>query len=284
MSSLQGVATPHSTFLPPPSGPANCSLVKSFFTRQGIIAIAALIFLVWTAVRVRLGREKRDLKTFIADVSKQGGQQMMGGVMMVLLGLHLSEGGLSPLAWYGAQYPFEIVLTTTFTGFLRKWIERTARDWQLRTRWDWLAPYALVGQYGPNPGDFRCSWYAHQFVQAILLIGLPARVVSLGLIMGSLTLLPAALSPVSLLARAWYFSGLTCDQQTVFILYLIPLSGDALQFIIIDKLQAFGGFPQRSAFPVDSDTDDPGAGSTQLAGRKLLSSSTSTGPAANELR
>jgi hypothetical protein len=159
--SLLGIASPNSSsYLLLPSGPADCSLVKSFFARQGIIAIAALIFLSWTAVRVRLGREKRDLKTFIADVSKQGGQQMMGGVMMVLLGLHLSEGGLSPLVWYGAQYPFEIVLTTTFTGFLRKWIERTARDWQLRTRWDWLAPYALVGQYGPNPGDFRCSWCA----------------------------------------------------------------------------------------------------------------------------
>ena len=42
---------------------------------------------------------------------------MIGGVLMVGMGLMLArESGLDALAWYGAQYPFEIVLTTIFTG------------------------------------------------------------------------------------------------------------------------------------------------------------------------
>eukprot|EP00966_Prymnesium_polylepis_P203169 4706601-Prymnesium_polylepis.1 len=88
---------------PPPTlgageDPPVCALVKSFVTRQGIIAIAGIIFFAFTYVRVRLQKEQRDLQTFVADVSKQGWQQMMGGTLMVLMGLHLSERGLSPLA------------------------------------------------------------------------------------------------------------------------------------------------------------------------------------------
>ena len=44
----------------------------------------------------------------------------MGGAMMVVLGHKLAEDGFSPLAWYGALYPFEIVLTTGFTGVFRR--------------------------------------------------------------------------------------------------------------------------------------------------------------------
>ena len=69
------------------------------------------------AIRVKLRYERRDLKTFCADCSKQAGQQMLGGALMVGMGLMLAkESGLDALAWYGAQYPFEIVLTTVFTG------------------------------------------------------------------------------------------------------------------------------------------------------------------------
>ena len=151
-----------------------CTLLKSFIARQGVILIAGLIFLAWTAsaagqtrglvtahtalraqgassrpkaritateegshrqrhatlhasfgappcihqaIRVKLRYERRDLKTFCADCSKQAGQQMVGGALMVGMGLMLAkESGLDALAWYGAQYPFEIVLTTVFTG------------------------------------------------------------------------------------------------------------------------------------------------------------------------
>ena len=49
--------------------------VSSFIARQLIILVAGLIFLAYTYVRVRLNYERRDLATFVADVSKQAGQQ-----------------------------------------------------------------------------------------------------------------------------------------------------------------------------------------------------------------
>ena len=47
-----------------------CTLVKNFIARQGIILIAGIIFLTWTAIRVKLRYERRNLKTFAADCSK----------------------------------------------------------------------------------------------------------------------------------------------------------------------------------------------------------------------
>jgi len=221
--------------------PPDCGLVKNFIARQGIIFLAGILFLVWTAVRVRLGYEKRNIRTFAADCSKQAGQQMLGGALMVALGTHLAHDHAitSPLAWYGAQYPFEIVLTTIFTGLFRRWAETGAVWLGRKTRWRWLNPFKLVGQYGPKENDFRCKWYWAQLVQAVLLIGLPARMCALLIIFGSLAM-PKVVSPVYHIASGWFNSGLTCEQQTAFILYVIPLTGDAVQFIIIDKLQAFG--------------------------------------------
>lgn len=258
--------------------PPDCGLVKNFIARQGIIFLAGILFLVWTAVRVRLGYEKRNIRTFAADCSKQAGQQMLGGALMVALGTHLAHDHAitSPLAWcaacspcdpssrtpctlsrgarhhahqrrppdanprrYGAQYPFEIVLTTIFTGLFRRWAETGAVWLGRKTRWRWLNPFKLVGQYGPKENDFRCKWYWAQLVQAVLLIGLPARMCALLIIFGSLAM-PKVVSPVYHIASGWFNSGLTCEQQTAFILYVLPLTGDAVQFIIIDKLQAVG--------------------------------------------
>ena len=243
-----------------------CTLVKNFIARQGIILIAGIIFLTWTAIRVKLRYERRNLKTFAADCSKQAGQQMMGGVMMVGLGVMLAkESGFDSLAWcspsqpaarnaphslrppaalrpthrYGAQYPFEIVMTTVFTGVFKRWVEIAAVRLGRRTRWKWLVPFKFFGQYGPKPHEFRCRWYLAQLVQAVFLIGLPARLCALCIIWVSLSL-PDSASPVHALASAWYRSGLSCETQTAFILYAIPLTGDAVQFVIIDRLQAFG--------------------------------------------
>ena len=83
----------------------DCALVSSFIARQGIIAAAAGFFLLYTYVRAKMGLEHRNLKTFVADCSKQGGQQAVGGVLMVVIGVILSQNeGLDALAWYGAEY------------------------------------------------------------------------------------------------------------------------------------------------------------------------------------
>jgi len=218
--------------------PPVCPVVKDFLARQGIIAFAGLVFLGWTWVRVRRGLETRDVRTFAADTSKQAGQQAMGGAMMVVLGHKLAEDGFSPLAWYGALYPFEIVLTTGFTGVFRRLNEALALHISTEKPWlSWAQPLANVGQYGPGGrSDFRCSWYAAQLLQATLLIGLPARLCALGLVSASLLLLPSPLSPCHQLARAYFLSGWPCGVQAAAILYACPLLGDAVQFIVIDRL------------------------------------------------
>jgi len=164
---------------------------------------------------------------------------------------------------YGAEYPFEVVLTTAFTGLFRNLSERVVAQLALSSACDAeaLRPLMHFGEYGPREGDFRCRWYAWQLVQAVLLIGLPARLLSVGLILSSLRLLPAAASPVYLIARAWYTSRFSCRERTAAILYVVPLCGDALQFIIVDKLQAArawrisGSGDEERLAPLSNDSD-----------------------------
>lgn len=224
--------------------PPICPLVSSFIARQGVIVGAGLLFLLYTFLRSRWGYEKRDLRTFCADCSKQAGQQMIGGLLLVALGVLLSSHGYDALAWYGAEYPFEILLTTFFTGRLRVWTERGFRQLNEHTHWTWLTPFLKFGQYGPEEGLFFWSWYAAQLLQAVLLIGVVARILALSFVVLSLAILPPWCSPVHLVADAWFHSGMSCDVRTAFILYMIPLIFDAIQFIIIDGLQKFKDQPE----------------------------------------
>lgn len=195
--------------------PEACAVMKSFIARLGILVTAGLIFASFIGWRMRRGHETRNNRVFMADVSKQGAQQAMGGVMMAVLGMRLSEDDYSPLAWYGALFPFEIVLTTSFTWTFRQLTEAHAAQLAKKhSAWHLLQPLAHVGQYGPaGKGDWRWSWYLAQLLQATLLIGFPARFGALGIIALSLWLLPTALNPCAGLARFYYYSGLTCDQQ-----------------------------------------------------------------------
>lgn len=220
--------------------PPACPLVKGFIVRQGVLLAASCLFLAFSAARIKLGKDKRDLRTFLADVSKQACQQMLGGTMMMVLGLELAKRGQSALSWYGAEYPFEVILTTVGTGVCRRWAERFAK-WGYHTKgWAWLEPHSIVGQYGPRPGDFSWRWYRQQLLQAVVFIAVPSRVVSIALIYCSIAWLPPALNPIEGLANLWFWSGWSCSQQQAAVLYAVPLLGDATQFIIIDRLQAAG--------------------------------------------
>ena len=227
-------------FTQPSTQPERCSLVSSFVARQAVIFVAGCLFLLYMWVQVRRGSEARDLRTIVADISKQGGQQAFGGLVMVLLGVFLAHDSLDSLAWYGAEYPFEVVLTTYFTSKLRVWVEDGFSRWYARRGHAWLEPYTVCGRYGPTPGEFRCDWYGAQLVQAVLLIGIPARVGSVLVILASLAL-PGLreFSPVLLLGRLWYDSGLSCAQRTIGALYMMPVLGDAVQFIVIDRIQRY---------------------------------------------
>ena len=230
-----------------------CPLISSFLARQSILLGAGLLFILFTYLRKLLGYETRDIKTFAADCSKQALQQGFGGLLMAAVAVHLQHGGLyDALAWYGGEYPFEIILTTIFTRVFRYLSELLARrcyeSASARQQAFWL-PMLHMGRYGPEDGpSFSCSWYLSQLVQAVLLIGVPARLLSIGLILLS-TLLPTSIAPVRLVASAWFSSGMACVTRTALILYVVPLVGDAVQFVIIDQIQkvrvAMGGDRRR---------------------------------------
>ena len=76
-------------------------------------------------------------------------------------------------------------------------------------------------------------------LQAVLIIGVGARIISVLAIVASLNYLPEAYSPVLQLGRAWYDSGMTCSARTVATLYVMPVVGDSIQFVIIDSIQKF---------------------------------------------
>ena len=72
---------------------------------------------------------------------------------------------------------------------------------------------------------------------------------------------------------------MSCDEQTIFILYVVPLTGDALQFIVIDKLQAFGFSPYKTDPTLDIDAEDGMISAhVQVMGSRLLSSPSPSSP------
>ena len=153
------------------------------------------------------------------------------------------------LAWYGGEYPFEMVLTTCLTHVFRHLSERLARQCVHSSSssssssrggsfWE---PMLHMGRYGPSDlQPFSWRWYGSQMVQAVLLIGIPARLTSVGLILLSM-LLPASVQPVSLVASSWFYAGMSCTTRTALTLYVVPLAGDVAQFLIVDQIQKARG-------------------------------------------
>ena len=244
-----------------------CDLIKTFISRQGVILMAASLFLLFTYVRVRRGIETRDFLTFCADSSKQAAQQMFGGALMALLGVVLAQHSSNDaLSWYAAEYPFEIVITTAMTWPLKK----------LSMRWASCACLAggktameQFGCYRDSLGTFRVDWYFWQLFQALFMIGIPARLVSAAFILCVASLHN---NPLSYIAQMWDESGLTCFQKTVMILYVTPVIGDALQFIIVDTVQKF--VPSGSGV----DVSDGGVGAESVkASTHLLGQSDANG-------
>ena len=160
-------------------------------------------------------------------------------MLLAILGYVLANRALDPLSWYGAEYPFEVCMSTFFTAAMRKATQRGFVGLYSRTGWTCLEPFVSFGKYSPEPSGFRCAWFAAQLLQAVVLISLPARIASITIMLTSLQLLPASVSPMLLVGEAWYNSPLTCFERTVGILYIMPVIGDAVQFIIIDSVQKF---------------------------------------------
>lgn len=216
----------------------HCPLVSEFLKRFLFLSIAVLLFLAYTWARWRFGFEQRDWPTFAADATKNGLHQALGAFLALAIGVRLGTTQYDPLAWYGATYPFDVVLSTFLAAMWRRWT---------------MSVLPSYGKYGEAAGEFRCGLFIPQLVQSVFLISLPARLMSLGSLALSLLLLPPLVSPVAAVARAWFYSGLECGPRGLLVLYAIPLVGDALGFIIIDGVQRFRERGATAAAPATSE-------------------------------
>jgi hypothetical protein len=225
---------------------ADCALVAGFLLRQGVLALAGLIFWGVTFSRMRRGLDTRDFTTFAADCSKQAAQQMCGGAMMAVLGVVLAHNvGLDPLSWYASEYPFEIVATTVATKLFLLLTERVAvqRSTEDSPSLFWYR-VKRIGQYNHTPGVFCWATYWVQLFHAIFLVGIPARLCAISSI---LVLLQLPANPVRGLANFWYELSWSCESKSIVILYAIPVLGDAVQFLIVDAVQRARSKPSVAA-------------------------------------
>ena len=72
---------------------------------------------------------------------------------------------------------------------------------------------------------------------------MPASLPLIGRVLPCAFRCPRSFSPVLAVAKAWYYSGLSCEARTALTLYVMPVLGDAVQFIIIDQIQKFRQAP-----------------------------------------
>ena len=89
-----------------------CSLVRTFFTRVGVLGFGALLYALYTWVRMRLGHDRRNFFEVMAMFVNLCAHQMVGGLLLLLYSIH--QQGLDPIAWYSATFDFEFVFTMVF--------------------------------------------------------------------------------------------------------------------------------------------------------------------------
>ncbi len=207
-----------------------CPLMRSFMARQGILIGGGICFISYVYVRIRVGKDKRTFKIFAADVSKQVFQQMIGGSMMAVFGVTMFTHGYDSLSWYGAEFPFEIIFTTYFTHIFKKLTE----NWAKRKSKPFFLAMRQSGKYGTTAEDFEWNIYFAQLAQAVIFVGLPARILSM-LIMSSIVNIPN--NPLSWIASMYFRWDTICFIKEIFILYVNPFVGDTIQFIVVDWIQ-----------------------------------------------
>lgn len=207
-----------------------CPLMWSFMARQGIIIGGGICFISYVYVRIKIGKDKRTFKIFAADVSKQVFQQMIGGAMMAAFGVTMSTHGYDSLSWYGAEFPFEIIFATSFTHIFKK----STENWAKRQSKPFFLAMQQCGKYGTTAKDFQWNVYFAQLTQAVIFVGLPARIISI-LIMSIIVNIPN--NPLSWIASMYFRWDAMCFIKDIVILYVNPFIGNTIQFIVVDWIQ-----------------------------------------------
>jgi len=90
------------------------------------------------------------------------------------------------------------------------------------------------GKYGSFPNEFRFELYVPQLVQAVFFVGVPARVVTISFMM-LIVFIPH--NPLAWIAYMYYNWNVPCFTKDVVILYMMPLVGDTIHFVLVDMIQ-----------------------------------------------
>lgn len=211
----------------------DCDLVKTFFTRFGVLGIGAVFYVIYTWYRMRTGYDQRSFAEFLAMFFNLGAHQAIGGIMLLLYSMH--QDGLEPIAWYSATFDFEFMFTMLYIKFVKAtFTPPLFRCYHARS-----GVLLFLGQVGDEAAKFRWSYFWVQFFVSVCVVGVVARALSIA----TVSVLQLDFFPfdvVYALAAFYAYLPLTCDGEAMLALYIKPALIDALTFTLSDWLLSSG--------------------------------------------
>lgn len=210
-----------------------CSLVRTFFTRAGVLALGALLYVVYTYVRMRLRYDKRNFFEVVAMFLNLCAHQFVGGVLLLLYSMQ--QEGLDPIAWYSASFDFEFAFTMLYIHLVRT---HAAPQVFAACREFTGGAILVLGQVGDSEAPFKWRFFYLQAFVSVGVVGVSARVLSICTIaLIQLEHLPwAHANPVQRLAAFYAYLPLSCAGEALMALYIKPALIDALTFTLSDWL------------------------------------------------
>eukprot|EP00327_Prymnesium_parvum_P010776 CAMPEP_0184378142 /NCGR_PEP_ID=MMETSP0007-20130409/2820_1 /TAXON_ID=97485 /ORGANISM="Prymnesium parvum, Strain Texoma1" /LENGTH=237 /DNA_ID=CAMNT_0026722291 /DNA_START=21 /DNA_END=734 /DNA_ORIENTATION=+ len=211
------------------AAPEQCGLLKNFFTRLGVLALAALIYAAYTRYRMYKGYDKRSFGEFGAMFFNLCAHQAVGGLLLLAYSMH--EPGLDPLVWYSASFDFEFFFTMLYI----KAVKQTLAPICFKAYERATGTKLYLGQVGDQSEPFVFRYFVVQFAVSVCVVGFTSRILSLS----TISFLQNSYMPVDLLfmlASFYHSLPISCDAQAVLALYVKPSVLDALTFTLSDWL------------------------------------------------
>ena len=226
-----------------PSGLKDCDLVKTFFTRVGVLAVGAGLYVSYTLIRMRLGYDKRPFLEFLAMLFNLSAHQFVGGMLLLLYSAF--QTGLEPLAWYSATFDFEFAFTMVYIKLVKSMLAPLVLDMYRRRSGVQL----FLGQVGDADCKFRWEYFWIQFVTSVCVVGVASRVMSIGTISVLQKDYIVSFNAIRALAAFYAYLPLTCFGEALLTLYIKPTIVDALTFALSDWLLSSGKSRREPAHP-----------------------------------
>lgn len=206
-----------------------CELLKTFFTRLGVLFLAAIAYVVYTWFRMYMRWDKRSFGEFGAMFFNLGAHQAVGGLLLLVYSM--KQPGLDALVWYAATFDFEFVFTMCYIKAVKQALVPVCFDVYKRKTGKLL----YLGQVGDVGVPFQWHLFFVQFIVSVCFVGVVARLLSLL----TISLLQQDFLPFDVvhgLASFYYSLPLTCDEKALGALYIKPALLDALTFTLSDWL------------------------------------------------